>query len=145
MENNIEVLNRIRNEVEQSLKAIIQRQEGLKVQKEKICKELKYLYDCEDKLQRRRKVLQEIINDENLKLGIIEINTNDGISVGMDMCTGPDMTAIVKNGATITSPLYPGEVIATEIHMTNSSAIIAQGTAEEIMKQMERNQKHGKV
>lgn len=128
MDNKIEVLNRLLDEVNRKLKLANESTEKLKVEREINFQALRKLYDYEDKLEKRRTVLQEIIEDENLKSGII---------------VGPDMTEIVKKGVTITSPLYPGEAIATEIHMTKSS--IVQGAAKEIMKQMERDHKHGKV
>ena len=128
MDNKIEVLNRLLDEINLSLQQVCDRIDMLSDQKQEISQNLKELYNNEDNLNKRKKVLEEIISDEKLKSGII---------------VGPDMTAIVKKGATITSPLYPGETIATEIHMTKSS--IAQGIAEELINQMERDHKHGNV
>ena len=143
MDNKTEVLNRLLDEVNRKLQLANGSIEKLKVEREINAQALKKLYDYEDKLEKRRTVLQEIIEDENLKSGVIKENTNDDIIVGVDMGTGPDMAAIVKAGAQITSPLYHGEAIATEMHMIKSS--IAQGTAEEIMKQLKKRHKHGKV
>ena len=143
MDNKIYVLDGLLNELDAELRLVNERIERLSTKNKDIRQELEELHSYVYKLGTRRTALKEIIDDEKLKSSSIKINDDDGVIVGMDMSKGPDMTAIVKKGATITSPLYPGETIATEIHMTKSS--IAQGTAEGILKQMERNHKHGKV
>ena len=101
MDNKTEVLNRLLDEVNRKLQLANGSIEKLKVEREINAQALKKLYDYEDKLEKRRTVLQEIIEDENLKSGVIKENTNDDIIVGVDMGTGPDMAAIVKAGAQI--------------------------------------------
>ena len=101
MDNKTEVLNRLLDEVNRKLKLANESTEKLKVEREINAQALRKLYDYEDKLEKRRTVLQEIIEDENLKSGVIKENTNDDIIVGVDMGTGPDMAAIVKAGAQI--------------------------------------------
>ena len=141
MDNKVEVLNRLLDEINLSLQQVCDRIDMLSDKKQEISQNLKELYDNEDNLKKRKKVLEEIINDENLKLGIIKTEASEGIIVGMDMGPGPDSSP---------NPyMHHMELINTgEIHITKSS--IAQGTAEGILKQMdrnymERNYKHGKV
>ncbi len=143
MDNKIDVLDGLLNELDAELRLVNERIEILSIKNEDIKQELKELHSYGYKLGTRRIALKEIIDDEKLKSSSIKINDDDGVIVGIDMSNGPDMASIVKAGAQITSPLYPGEAIATEMHMIKSS--IAQGTAEGILKQMERNHKHGKV
>ncbi|SFN50949.1 hypothetical protein [Proteiniclasticum ruminis] len=119
MDNKIEVLNRLLHEVNRKLKLANESTEKLKVEREIDFQALRKLYDYEDKLEKRRTVLQEIIEDENLKSGVIKENTNDDIIVGADMGKGADTTVFVRD--------------------------ISRETAEELIKRMERNHKHGKV
>lgn len=136
MDNKVEVLNRLLDEIILSLQLVCDRIDMLSNQKQEISQNLKELYDNEDNLKKRKKVLEEIINDENLKLGIIKTEASEDIIVGMDMGSSPDSSP---------NPyMHHMELINTgEIHMTKSS--IAQGAAKEILNQMERDHKHGNV
>lgn len=149
MDSKIEVLNGLLDGVSGLLKGTGERIERLKVEKEKIGQELRYLYDYEDKLEKRRSVLQEIIEDERMKFSDIKTYISDGIIVGMDMGIGPDIAAMVKDGPSITSPLYGGESASIGTMISGDDEIylakIAKGAAEQIKKQIERNNKYGKV
>ena len=119
MDNKTEVLNRLLDEVNRKLKLANESTEKLKVEREINAQALRKLYDYEDKLEKRRTVLQEIIADENLKSGVIKENTNDDIIVGSDMGKGADTTVFVRD--------------------------ILRETAEELINQMERDHKYGNV
>lgn len=136
MDNKVEVLNRLLDEINLSLQQVCDMIDMLSDQKQEISQNLKELYDNEDNLKKRKKVLEEIINDENLKLGIIKTEASEGIIVGMDLGSCPDSSP---------NPyMHHMELINTgEIHITKSS--IAQGTAEELINKMERDHKHGNV
>ena len=119
MDNKTEVLNRLLDEVNRKLQLANGSIEKLKVEREINAQALKKLYDYEDKLEKRRTVLQEIIEDENLESGVIKENINDDIIVGVDIGKGADTTVFVRD--------------------------ILRETAEELINQMERDHKHGKV
>ncbi len=136
MDNKVEVLNRLLDEINLSLQQVCDRIDMLSDQKQEISQNLKELYDNEDNLKKRKKVLEEIINDENLKLGIIKTEASEDIIVGMDMGSGPDSSP---------NPyMHHMELINSgEMHIIKSN--IAREASKEIEKRMERDLKHGKV
>lgn len=119
MDHKIDVLNGLLNELDAELRLVNERIEILSIKSEDIKQELKELHSYGYKLGTRKIALKEIIDDENLKSGVIKENINDDIIVGADMGKGADTTVFVRD--------------------------ILRETAEERINQMERDHKHGNV